>query len=250
MEKKFKKGVIAGNFDIIHPGYVHMFKECFDQCEEFIILLHTDPSIERPKEKLKPILDIQERMKILFSIRFISNIYTYTYEKDLIDLLKEIQPDVRFQGVDYKDRKFTGDELDIPISWINRDHGWSTTKFKKLITESTYQTEIKPWGEYKVVYETDDCKIKNITLKPEQRMSYQYHTERQEVWTVTKGTLTIILDDEKIFRGVGQSVRIPKGRKHRAWNETDEVVEFIEVQTGTYFGEDDIIRIEDDYKRN
>ena len=90
MEKKFKKGVIAGNFDIIHPGYVHMFKECFDQCEEFIILLHTDPSIERPKEKLKPILDIQERMKILFSIRFISNIYTYTYEKDLVELLKEI----------------------------------------------------------------------------------------------------------------------------------------------------------------
>ena len=188
-------------------------------------------------------------MKILFSIRFISNIYTYTYEKDLVELLKEIQPDVRFLGVDYKESKFTGDELDIPIGWINRDHGWSTTKFKKLISESTYQSEIKPWGEYKVVYETEDCKIKKIILQPGQRLSYQYHTERREVWTVTKGTLTIVLDDNKIFRGKGQSVKIPLGGVHRAWNETDEIVEFMEVQTGTYFGEDDIIRVEDDYNR-
>lgn len=249
MGKKFKKGVIAGNFDVIHPGYVHMFKECFDQCEEFIILLHTDPSIERPKDKLKPILDIQERMQILFSIRFISNIYTYTYEKDLVDLLKELKPDVRFQGVDYKDRRFTGDELDIPISWIKRDHGWSTTKFKNLITKSTYQTEVKPWGKYDVVYENENCKVKHITIDAGERLSYQYHEQRREVWTITEGVLTIILDDEKIFRGPGQSVRIPMGTKHRAWNETDEIVRFIEVQTGTYFGEDDIIRIEDDYKR-
>ena len=62
--------------------------------------------------------------------------------------------------------------------------------------------------------------------------------------------LTIILDDEKVFRGPGESIRIPLGAKHRAWNETDEWVEFIEVQTGTYFGEDDIVRLEDDYKRN
>ena len=55
---------------------------------------------------------------------------------------------------------------------------------------------------------------------------------------------------EKLFRGPGQSIKIPLGAKHRAWNETDELVQFIEVQTGTYFGEDDIIRIEDDYMRS
>ena len=60
---------------------------------------------------------------------------------------------------------------------------------------------------------------------------------------------TIVLDDEKVFREYGESIRIPKGAKHRAWNETDEVVEFIEVQTGTYFGEDDIVRISDEYNR-
>ena len=109
--------------------------------------------------------------------------------------------------------------------------------------------ENRPWGKYEVLYDGEDCKVKKITVNPNQKLSYQYHHKRAEVWTVVSGTLTIILDDEKIFRGYGQSVRIPLGAKHRAWNETDEVVEFIEVQTGTYFGEDDIVRIEDDYNR-
>ena len=69
-------------------------------------------------------------------------------------------------------------------------------------------------------------------------------------WTVVSGILTIILEDEKLFRGKGQSARIPQGDAHRAWNETDTPVIFIEVQTGSYFGEDDIIRIEDDYNRD
>lgn len=133
MSKKYDKGIIAGNFDVIHPGYIDMFKECSDTCDQFIILLHTDPSIERPKEKLKPILSVQERMKILFSLRYVSNIYTYTYEEDLLTLIKDIQPDVRFLGDDYKDKSFTGDELNVPIHWIDRSHGWSTTKFKSLI---------------------------------------------------------------------------------------------------------------------
>lgn len=110
--------------------------------------------------------------------------------------------------------------------------------------------EMRPWGFYEVLYETDLVKIKRISVSPGKRLSYQFHDKRSEVWTVTKGILTIILDDEKLFRSYGQSIRIPKGSRHRAWNETDQIVEFIEVQTGEYFGEDDIIRIEDDYNRN
>ena len=143
MENKlYNIGVIAGNFDVIHPGYVDMFKECSDTCEQFIVLLHTDPSIERPEEKLQPILSVQERMKILFSIRYITNIYTYTYESELLELLKGIGPDVRFLGDDYKNKSYTGDELGIDIHWINRDHGWSTTKFKGLIHDE-YRKKMK-----------------------------------------------------------------------------------------------------------
>lgn len=143
MEKKFKKGVIAGNFDIIHPGYVHMFRECSEMCDRFVVLLHTDPSIERPDTKLKPILSIEERIKTLLSIRYINDVHIYTYEKDLLELIKDTNPDVRFLGDDYKDRtNFTGSELDIPIHYVGREHGWSTTKFKKLIHDE-YRKKIK-----------------------------------------------------------------------------------------------------------
>jgi mannose-6-phosphate isomerase len=109
--------------------------------------------------------------------------------------------------------------------------------------------ESRPWGMYEVLLNSPECKVKRITVAPGQKLSYQYHFHRSENWTVVKGELTIILDDEKIFRKVGESVKIPQGAKHRAWNETDEIVQFIEVQTGTYFGEEDIVRVQDDYNR-
>jgi mannose-6-phosphate isomerase len=108
----------------------------------------------------------------------------------------------------------------------------------------------RPWGHYEVLLDSDECKVKRIYVKSNSRLSYQYHDKRREQWTVIKGNLTIVLDDEKVFRGPGESIHIPLGARHRAWNETSEGVVFIEVQTGTYFGEDDIIRIEDDYKRD
>ena len=114
----------------------------------------------------------------------------------------------------------------------------------------TVNVDIRPWGWYEIILDHPKTKVKLITVKPNSRLSYQYHHKRQEQWTVVSGNLTIVLDDEKVFRGPGESIKIPLGAKHRAWNETDENIEFIEVQTGTYFGEDDIIRIDDDYKRN
>ena len=131
----YNRGIIAGNFDVIHPGYIKMFKECKSYCKQFIILLHTDPSIERP-HKLKPILSVDERTEILQSIKYIDYIQYYTYEDELVELLVRDKPDIRFLGDDYRGKTYTGFELDIPIHYLNRDHGWSTTKFKKLISET------------------------------------------------------------------------------------------------------------------
>ena len=134
--RKTTKGIIAGNFDVIHPGYIDMFNEMESLCDEVIVLLQTDPSIERPT-KLKPILSVNDRIKILSSLKQITSIQTYTYESELYELIKTINPSVRFLGDDYIDRTdFTGYDLDIPIYYLNRSHGWSTTKFKKLIAES------------------------------------------------------------------------------------------------------------------
>jgi len=108
----------------------------------------------------------------------------------------------------------------------------------------------RPWGYYQVLSDTAEVKVKMIEVNPESRLSYQYHYRRREQWTVTYGTLTVILDDEEHTVVVGESIHIPLGAKHRAWNKTDTFVRFIEVQTGTYFGEDDIVRLEDDYERS
>ena len=128
-------GVIAGNFDVIHPGYIAMFEEMKQHCSCLIVLLHTDPSIERP-HKIKPILHHEERKKILNSIKYVDDVIRYTYEEQLYDLLKVGEFDIRFLGDDYINKPFTGDDLKIPIHYMNRDHGWSTTKFKRLIAES------------------------------------------------------------------------------------------------------------------
>ena len=129
------KGVIAGNFDVIHPGYIKTFRECKKNCDHFTVLLHSDPTIERP-HKLKPILSVDERIEILNSIKYIDDIKVYTYEKELVDLLKDNKFSIRFLGDDYLGKTFTGIELNIEIHYLSRDHGWSTTMFKKIIAET------------------------------------------------------------------------------------------------------------------
>ena len=124
-----KKGVIAGNFDVIHPGYIAMFKECKANCDEFLVLLHSDPSIERP-EKIKPILSVQERDEMLMSIKYIDNVFVYDTEADLVNLLGLIKPNIRFLGDDYKGKKYTGDHLGIPVHYLDRYTGGQQQNLK------------------------------------------------------------------------------------------------------------------------
>jgi glycerol-3-phosphate cytidylyltransferase len=128
-------GVIAGNFDVIHPGYVKLFEEINNSCKQQYILLHDDPTIERP-DKLKPILNTEERKEMLKHFFIQPTFLTYNTESEVYFLLKSINPDIRFLGDDYMNKSYTGDDLGTPIYWINRSHGWSTTKFKKAISES------------------------------------------------------------------------------------------------------------------
>lgn len=128
-------GMIAGNFDIIHMGYIHMFDECADHCDHLIVFLHDDPSVER-KNKLKPIHTITERKKLLASFNQIQEIVPYSTEAELYALISSRKIDIRFLGDDYKNKDFTGKDLNIPIHYLDRSHGWSTTKFKQLIANS------------------------------------------------------------------------------------------------------------------
>jgi glycerol-3-phosphate cytidylyltransferase len=134
-----KIGVIAGNFDVIHPGYIRMFNECKKHCTRLIVLLHEDPSIERP-EKMKPILLVSERREMLLSLEMIDEVITYSTEHVLYEFIKGINPDIRFLGDDYIGKDFTGKDLGTLIHYIDRSHGWSTTKYKQLIADEVQRS--------------------------------------------------------------------------------------------------------------
>jgi mannose-6-phosphate isomerase len=111
------------------------------------------------------------------------------------------------------------------------------------------EKEERPWGRYFVIKNEINYKLKKIEVEPGQRLSYQYHFKRSEAWTIIKGEAIVTLDGIEKKYTKGESVLIPQGMKHRVENKSTNLLAFIEVQTGSYFGEDDIFRIEDDYNR-
>ncbi|MFT4706096.1 MAG: mannose-6-phosphate isomerase [Bradymonadia bacterium] len=107
----------------------------------------------------------------------------------------------------------------------------------------------RPWGRYFVLADEETHKVKRIEVTPGMRLSYQRHQHREEHWFVVSGTATVTLEGEEVTVPAGQAVDIPHKAAHRVANRGDELLVFIEVQRGTYFGEDDIERLEDDYGR-
>ena len=136
MVNKEKIGFTAGNFDLLHPGYIYTFEEAKKHCDKFFVFLHADPS-EYRNNKYKPVVPLYERYKTLMAIKYIDAVYTYKTEEDLLELIKFFKPDVRILGEDYIGKPFTGDDLDIEVIYTTRSHEWSTTKIKDLITLQT-----------------------------------------------------------------------------------------------------------------
>ena len=111
------------------------------------------------------------------------------------------------------------------------------------------EREDRPWGHYLVLYEEEGCKVKKFLVLPGKRLSLQRHRHRAEHWHVVRGKALVTLDGEEIRLRGGDSHDIPKGAIHRIENVGREDVIVIEVQKGTYLGEDDIERLEDDFGR-
>jgi mannose-6-phosphate isomerase len=109
--------------------------------------------------------------------------------------------------------------------------------------------EERPWGSFTVLDDQPTHKVKTITVNPGQRLSYQKHARRSEHWFVVVGTATVTLDGDVLTVPRGNYVDIPTGAAHRIENKGDSDLVFIEVQQGDYFGEDDIVRLSDDYGR-
>ena len=146
--KEYQKellGFTAGNFDLLHPGYIKCFREAKRHCDKLIVFLQKDPSLHR-KSKYKPVIPLFDRYEALMAIKYVDDVYTYQTEEELYTLIKFWKPDVRILGEDYINKGFTGDDLPPKVIYTTRSHGWSTTKLKDLITEQTIKQNPK-WAK-------------------------------------------------------------------------------------------------------
>lgn len=109
--------------------------------------------------------------------------------------------------------------------------------------------ETRPWGTFENLLDSNYCKVKQIVIKPGQAPSYQYHFKREEVWVIVQGKGELTLNDIKTTVKQGEIIHVPVKAKHQITNNTDRDLIFIEVQMGEYFGEDDIVRLKDNYGR-
>ena len=115
---------------------------------------------------------------------------------------------------------------------------------------STSEGSQRPWGAYTVLYGAEGYQIKEIVVKPGKRLSYQRHAQRAEHWFIVRGAGEVVLDGAAREISAGDSVDVAIGELHRISNTGSQPLVFIEVQTGSYLGEDDIERLEDDYGRS
>lgn len=137
-----RTGFTCSCFDLFHAGHIMMLKEAKSKCEYLIVGLQTDPTIDRP-EKNKPIQSVVERFIQLESCKYVDEVVVYATEKDLIDILYTYPINIRFVGEEYKDKEFTGKDLEhIEMYYNSRKHSFSTTELRHRVIER-YKKENK-----------------------------------------------------------------------------------------------------------
>ena len=137
-----KLGFTCSCFDLFHAGHIMMLKEAKSQCDYLLVGLQTDPTLDRP-EKNKPIQSVFERFVQLQACKYVDEVIVYATEKDLMDVLRSYPINVRIIGEEYKDKHFTGRELDIEIYYNRRNHSFSTTELRNRVLEAEEQKRYK-----------------------------------------------------------------------------------------------------------
>src|SRR4029077_15602897 len=120
---------------------------------------------------------------------------------------------------------------------------------QEIASENSPKFDQRPWGSFTVLDEGEGFKVKRIEVLPGKRLSYQKHSQRAEHWVVVQGAAKVTLDDRDIIVAAGEAIDIKIGAAHRVENPGSELLIFIEVQRGGYLGEDDIVRLQDDFGR-
>lgn len=132
--KRKRIGIVFSSFDLLHAGHIAMLAEAKNHCDYLIAALQTDPTIDRPDTKNKPVQSIVERQIQLSACKYVNEVVVYSTEKDLEDLLLILPVDVRILGVEYRDKDFTGKEIcdrrGIELVYNSRDHSFSSSNLR------------------------------------------------------------------------------------------------------------------------
>ena len=244
------KVAVSGYFNPLHKGHLEYLERAKRLGDYLIVILNSDHQV-----KLKgsvPFMNENERKIILESVVYVDEVFlSIDKDRSVCKSLRAIKPHIFANGGDRLNSEVPEGPIcsELGIEIVD-GLGEKIQSSSTLIKNAKYlEIGNRPWGNYFVLEEGENYKIKRIFVEPNQKLSLQSHNRREEHWVVVKGNPTIVKGEETLNLKVGDSICIPKLTKHRIENNTEKVVEIIEVQLGDYLEEDDIIRYEDIYDR-
>lgn len=258
MENKNKKPkvvAVSGGFDPIHIGHVRLMQEAKKLGDKLVVILNNDNWLMKKKGFV--FMPMKERIEVIKSIVGVDGVFPTFHEKDFTDRsvcaeLRALKPDIFVNGGD----RTLGNIPEVPVCdeigcemVFGVGHGGKVQSSSWLTEKATRNKNIvkKPWGEYENFEKAEKWNLKTITINTGGRLSLQSHKKRDEIWVVVEGEALATFGKKKIKVKAGDLVKIKKGEKHRI--ESKKGAKLVEVSTGGYHDENDIIRYEDDYGR-
>jgi len=250
-----KKIVISGGFDPVHVGHLEMIKEARSLGNHLTVILNSDRFLKEKKGYI--FMPYKERKKILLGFKAVDKVVRCidkdnTVNETLKILKNKNLIDIFANGGDRKNKS------DIPEFKICKENnikmvfgvgGGKIQSSSDLVTKFLNYRENRPWGFFENLLEDKAYKVKKLVIFPNERISFQFHNFRKEKWYVVKGIGKVFID-KKVFKcKKGSSFEIKKKEKHSIENNGKSLLEIIEIQSGSKFIEEDIVRLQDKYGR-
>lgn len=260
-DKKKKKIVVAvsGGFDPIHIGHIRMFENAKKLGTHLLVIINNDNWLRKKKQHI--FMSDKERKEVIEALKSVDQVVLTEHKKNTTDMsvckeLEKYKPDIFANGGDRKKENIpevpTCEKIGCKMIFGVGKGGKvqsSSWLLEKYVKKVSYKSEDRPWGKFEIFIDDSNHKVKKLTVFPGGKLSLQSHKHRAEHWVVVKGVANIINGKKKIVLKENESTYISIGVKHQLSNSGKKNLEIVEVQTGDYLGEDDIIRYKDKYGR-
>ena len=279
--------ILSGGFDPLHSGHIQLMENAKNMTDYLVVCVNSDEWLK--KKKGINFLSLDERMKIIKNLKCVDDVISFpddeygsaingikiviekyrNFFKDITlltdgEICSESPMEVKFifanggdkntKNIPTQEQKYCEDN-GIEMIWnIGGDKlnssSWILNRYRDWYFEMTDRI----WGNYKVVYQDSNKKVKIIEVMPHHSISLQSHAQRSEHWVVVEGTANVLIETEKYKHEErverNESIFVPVGAKHKLFNNQDSLLQIVEVQIGDYLGEDDIIRYDRDYSND